>query len=220
VPTNKNDARLKTHKVAITMINHNSSVWMDLEMVTYLNMPIILSCSLRSFCSDGQSGQVRSGTYLWGLEVGVVYKEAEGKLHFSGYYCEDGATFNLLSMNGEDISASGCTRLGFGQVKDERNGDQAVMNGKKLDIGAAPIPSSAHEGSLGQISTSTTGLIGSLGKWAPCKSSDQCQSGCCSGQYSEDMLKCTPLDSVGHSSDICVGSAPGNRYLRVGKEWN
>jgi len=162
-------------------------------MVTYLNMCIILSCSLWSFFRDRQSGQVRSGTYLWGLKVGIVYKKAEGKLHFSGYYCEDGATFNLLSMNGEDISASGCTHLGFGQVQDERNGDQAVMNGKKLGISAVPMPDSTHEGPHGQSSTSTTGLIGSFGDWAPCKSSDQCQSRCCSGQYSEDMLKCTPI---------------------------
>ena len=32
-----------------------------------------------------------------------------------------------------------------------------------------------------------------LGDWVQCSSNSQCRNGCCSGQYSGGMLKCTPL---------------------------
>jgi hypothetical protein len=48
-----------------------------------------------------------------------------------------------------------------------------------------------------------------LGDWAFCSSSSQCQNGCCSSKYSNDgKLKCTPL-SGGYRSDICVSSSSG-----------
>lgn len=54
-----------------------------------------------------------------------------------------------------------------------------------------------------------------LGDWTVCSTSNQCQNGCCSAQYSNGVAKCTPLNG-GYRSDICFPPGPGARYLRVG----
>ena len=143
-------------------------------------------------------------------------------LLYRNWFCGNGATFDLWSVNGADISASGCDHLGTGQINVNSNDYQAVMDwlGIVGDIaGAVPTGTSSRTSahtSMNESSAST----GSLGVWEPCKSSNQCQTGCCSGKFSEDVLKCTPLD-VGYSADICVGVAPGDRHLRIGnKAWN
>jgi len=45
--------------------------------------------------------------------------------------------------------------------------------------------------------------------WAPCWSSYECETGCCSGTYSGGTIVCTPLDDVtilgGYQPNICVG---------------
>jgi len=177
---------------------------------------------LWSFCRNGQGGQVEAAADAWGLKVAVVYGQVGDQLLFRNWFCNNGATLDLWSVNGQDISASGCEHLGTGQVGVNSNDYQAVMDWLNIFgsiAGAIPMKSSTHGGSHGESSTSSIGSKGSLDVWAPCKSSNQCQTGCCSGQYSEDVLKCTPVDA-GYSSDICVGSAPGGRYLRVGKDWN
>ncbi|KAL3807248.1 hypothetical protein ACHAXA_007967 [Cyclostephanos tholiformis] len=49
-----------------------------------------------------------------------------------------------------------------------------------------------------------------LKDWAPCVSSDECDCGCCSGEYSGGVLACTPLDETlllgGYQPTICVGT--------------
>jgi mannan endo-1,4-beta-mannosidase len=49
----------------------------------------------------------------------------------------------------------------------------------------------------------TTGL----GDWELCSSNSQCMNGCCSGMYSANVLKCTPL-SGGFNPDICMANTP------------
>lgn len=63
------------------------------------------------------------------------------------------------------------------------------------------------------VGAPSTYLSASLGDWTQCSNSFECSNGCCSGQYSSGVLKCTPLDG-GYRSDICVGVAPTVRYLR------
>jgi hypothetical protein len=56
--------------------------------------------------------------------------------------------------------------------------------------------------------TPTPPTTGTLGDWAQCSSNSQCRNGCCSGQYSGGVLKCTPL-SGGFNSAICTaGTGP------------
>ena len=49
-----------------------------------------------------------------------------------------------------------------------------------------------------------------LRDWSPCVSSDECDCGCCSGEYSGGVLACTPLDETlllgGYQPTICVGT--------------
>ena len=72
--------------------------------------------------------------------------------------------------------------------------------------GAAPAPAPAPSPTASAPSGG-----GALGDWQTCSTSTQCANGCCSGQYSDGVLKCTPLDN-GFDSSICVGSTPtGNR---------
>ena len=52
-------------------------------------------------------------------------------------------------------------------------------------IGSSPKMASAASGGLRKLQ---------LGPWAYCSSSSECGTGCCSGQYSNGELKCTPLD--------------------------
>jgi hypothetical protein len=53
-----------------------------------------------------------------------------------------------------------------------------------------------------------------LGDWSLCSTSNQCQNGCCSGQYSNGVAKCTPLNG-GYRPDICIAPGPSARYLRT-----
>ena len=47
-----------------------------------------------------------------------------------------------------------------------------------------------------------------LGDWTVCKSSSECNNGCCSGTYSNGVLKCTPLNG-GYRPDLCTSTATG-----------
>jgi hypothetical protein len=51
--------------------------------------------------------------------------------------------------------------------------------------------------------TPTSPTTGSLGDWEQCSSNSQCMNGCCSGMYSNGVLKCTPL-SGGFNPNICM----------------
>lgn len=55
------------------------------------------------------------------------------------------------------------------------------------------------------------GTLCLLGDWAPCVSSDECDTNCCSGVYSGGVLACTPLDETlllgGYQPDICEGES-------------
>jgi hypothetical protein len=55
------------------------------------------------------------------------------------------------------------------------------------------------------------GTLCLLGDWAPCVSSDECDTNCCSGEYSGGVLACTPLDETlllgGYQPDICEGES-------------
>jgi len=52
--------------------------------------------------------------------------------------------------------------------------------------------------------------LGSQGDWSSCSSSSQCASGCCSGKYSNNILKCTPLKSgFNPVSNGCVSGSSG-----------
>ncbi len=52
------------------------------------------------------------------------------------------------------------------------------------------------------------------GDWSLCSSSSECRNGCCSGEWSGGVLKCTPFDESellgGYRPDICVGDPPTN----------
>ena len=52
----------------------------------------------------------------------------------------------------------------------------------------------------------TPPTTGTLGDWEQCSSNSQCRNGCCSGMYSNGVLKCTPL-SGGFNPNVCMASA-------------
>jgi hypothetical protein len=58
-----------------------------------------------------------------------------------------------------------------------------------------------------------------LGDWAECETSSECNNGCCSAKHSDGVLKCTPFDDTeiygGYRPDICTGDppTPGNWTL-------
>ena len=61
--------------------------------------------------------------------------------------------------------------------------------------------------------------LGSQGDWSQCSSSSQCGSGCCSGKYSNGVLKCTPLGSgFNPSANGCV-SASNNGGTTDSNAW-
>ena len=67
------------------------------------------------------------------------------------------------------------------------------------------------EGCVNGSSTSTS----NLGEWEKCSNSAQCNNQCCSGKYSDGVLKCTPVGGF-KPWEGCVGSA--TRRLRGNNE--
>ena len=60
-----------------------------------------------------------------------------------------------------------------------------VLKCTPLESGFSPVDNACVEGSSGQL----------LDDWSSCSSSSECGTGCCTGKYSEGVLKCTPLES-------------------------
>jgi len=78
-------------------------------------------------------------------------------------------------------------------------------------------PSEGCVGSSTSTSTSSTSTTSTskLGEWQQCSNSKQCNNQCCSGKYSDGVLKCTPVGGF-KPSEGCVGSA--TRRLRGNNE--
>jgi hypothetical protein len=58
-------------------------------------------------------------------------------------------------------------------------------------------------------------LEASLGDWVGCVNSNQCANQCCSGKYSDGVLKCTPVGGF-ETSEGCVGGSASGEKLA---EW-
>ena len=109
-------------------------------------------------------------------------------------------------MNGSDIRASGCEHQGTGSISGSADTVSGVVTWLTLGV-------SASKG-VGEAAPPTT----NLGDWTVCSGSNQCRNGCCSGQYSNGVLKCTPLNG-GYRSDMCIGPAPGGSTTTTLGDW-
>jgi hypothetical protein len=58
-------------------------------------------------------------------------------------------------------------------------------------------------------------LEASLGDWVGCVNSNQCANQCCSGKYSDGVLKCTQVGGFKTSEGCVGGSASGEKLA----EW-
>jgi hypothetical protein len=148
----------------------------------------------------------------WGLKVSVVVAANAGnELMHRLYFCRNGSTFSIDSMDndGHTASVSGCEFKSSYFIRIDAHSWNVVASWTGLKGF-----SSANRTSKSKHTTDK------LQAGADCSSSDQCQDGCCSGVESNGVAKCTPVEG-GYNSDMCIPSGLNGRYLRfVGMEEN
>lgn len=172
-----------------------------------LTTHVFIFCVFSFFvCSPNKNTRVEAAADAWGLRVAVGYAIVGDQLLFRHWFCRNGGRLDILSIDGIDIQTSGsCEHRGIDSINLNSN----TMAGVEEWLGLALDAAGTVTGVAG-LSKSSASLAGSFSDWSMCSQSQECTNGCCSGEYSDGVLKCTPLDN-GYDPNICVG---GQRYLR------
>jgi hypothetical protein len=152
----------------------------------------------------GTNAKVEAAPDPWGLQVGVGYRLNGNVLDYQLFFCGNGATLNVYKLDNEGrYEADGCEAKGVHSIEldsDTGNFFKDTLNWTTENI--VPL--------VPDIINAAT-LEASLGDWVGCVNSYQCANQCCSGKYSDNVLKCTPVGGF-KDWEGCIGSA--RRYLR------
>jgi len=86
----------------------------------------------------GQESQVEAAADAWGLNVAIGYATVGNHLLYRRWFCPNGGTLSLDSLNGSDMQTSGnCEHKGTGDINLDADTMSGVLAWATLGVAAA-----------------------------------------------------------------------------------